>query len=71
MTGRSGPAAFFETLSGGTRPSPIFFAGALGGQNQRQLLENMFLGDETIAIFFVRVPAERRERKVLSDVRQA
>ena len=31
----------------------------------------MFLGDKTIAIVFVRVPAERRERKVLADVRQA
>ena len=60
----SGPVWRDETIAN-------FFAGARGGQNQRQLFENMFLWDETIAIVFVRVPAERRERKVLSDVGQA
>ena len=48
-----------------------FFAGARGGQNQRQSFEISLLGDETIATFRVRAPAERHERKVLSDVRQA
>ena len=42
-----------------------FFAGARGGQNQRQSFEISPLGDETIATFRVRAPAERHERKVL------
>ena len=49
----SGPFWRDETIAN-------FFAGARGGQNQRQLFENMFLGDKTTAIFFVRVPAEQR-----------
>ena len=48
-----------------------FFADARRGQNQRQSFEISLLGDETIATFRVRGPAERHERKVLSDVRQA
>ena len=48
-----------------------FFADARGGQNQRQSFEISLLGDEAIATFLVRAPAERHERKVLSDVRQA
>ena len=40
-----------------------FFAGARGGENQRQCFENILLGDDTVAIFFVRVPAERQQRK--------
>ena len=48
-----------------------FFAGARGGQNQSQSFEINLLGDETIATFRVRAPAERHERKVFADARQA
>ena len=51
MTGRSGPSAFFETLSGGTGPSPIFSQALAEDKKHGQLLKAVSWGTKP-SLFF-------------------